>query len=216
MEPTALLSLESIPNELRQLPQWVCWRYEKRKGKRTKIPYCAHNGRQASATDPKTWCSFDAAVNVTDRDGIYDGIGFVLSESDPYCGIDIDDCLDEQGNFVWGQDVVHAFDTYTEISPSGRGVKLFLLGRKPPGARSRAKGTGTERRQVAGSLRQVPLLHGDWTRARRRPARHPPTGKRPSNRSARAGGPAATQSLHTSNWRRPTGAEPDAWRRCCG
>lgn len=142
MEPTALLSLESIPNELRQLPQWVCWRYEKRKGKRTKIPYCAHNGRQASATDPKTWCSFDAAVNVTDRDGIYDGIGFVLSESDPYCGIDIDDCLDEQGNFVWGQDVVHAFDTYTEISPSGRGVKLFLLGRKPPGARSRARGQG--------------------------------------------------------------------------
>jgi hypothetical protein len=142
MEPVARPIVESIPDELRQFPQWVCWRYEERKGKRTKVPFCAQNGGPASSTDPQTWCSFTGVLNALQRNEIYNGIGFVLSDSDPYCGIDIDDCLDELGDLVWGQDVVEMFDTYTEISPSGRGVKLFLRGKKPPEARSRIKGLG--------------------------------------------------------------------------
>lgn len=63
MEPIARPIVESIPDELCQLPQWVCWRYEERKGKRTKVPYCAQNGGLASSTDPQTWCSFTGVLN---------------------------------------------------------------------------------------------------------------------------------------------------------
>ena len=144
MESAVNPNVESIPNELKQLPQWVCWKYEERKGKRTKVPYNAQNGRQASSTDSKTWCSLTGVLNVCQRNETYAGIGFVFSESDPYCGIDMDDCLDDKGEFTWGRDIVDWLDTYTEVSPSGRGVKLIMQGRKPDDARSRIKGFGAD------------------------------------------------------------------------
>ena len=39
----------SVPQALKDLDQWVCWRYEQRNGKRTKPPYSArgvHSKRQ--------------------------------------------------------------------------------------------------------------------------------------------------------------------------
>ena len=42
---------EQIPAELRELDQWVCWRFEERKGKETKIPINAATGQEADCTD---------------------------------------------------------------------------------------------------------------------------------------------------------------------
>ena len=74
----------------------------------------------------------------------YAGIGFVLADSDPFCGIDFDDCLDESNNLIWGEDLIRWLGTYTEISPSGRGVKLFLRGIKPSSARCTKRGMGAD------------------------------------------------------------------------
>jgi YHS domain-containing protein len=60
----------------------------------------------------------------------YTGIGFVFRESDPYCGVDLDECLDENGNWLWGEDLVRWLRSYSEVSPSGRGVKLILRAKK--------------------------------------------------------------------------------------
>lgn len=106
-------ALERIPQELRQLPQWVLWRYEEREGKRTKVPYRADDsGRKASSTDRGTWATFEAALY---RAGIADGIGFVFSEDDPYCGVDLDLELPEAGRGA----IAHKLASYTEESVSG-------------------------------------------------------------------------------------------------
>lgn len=160
--PTANVDVQSIPACLRGLPQWVCWRYEERDGRETKCPYDAWNpGHRASSTDPTTWTTVEDAIEAASG---YDGIGFVFSPDDPFCGIDLDDCLNEAGRQIWGADFVPWLDTYTEISPSGRGLKLVLRGRKPSGARcSRRNVEGQGKVEVYDSGRFFTITGQRWT-----------------------------------------------------
>ena len=131
-------TLEHIPAELRERPQWVGWRQELRAGKSTKVPVNAHTGELASSTDPSTWSSFDDAVTAVERHGC-DGVGFVFSESDPYAGVDLDDCRDGDGTLSRvASEIVEALGTYTEVSPSGEGLHAILRGSMPVGARKQA------------------------------------------------------------------------------
>jgi hypothetical protein len=134
--------IENVPQCLCDRPQWVCWRYVERDGRRTKVPIDAHTGRSASATDRATWATFEVAHEAYLRSDNLAGIGFVFTKDDPFAGVDLDRCLDEQGEFIWGKDVVDEFSTYGEVSPSGKGVKLFLQGTKPAFARCRRDGFG--------------------------------------------------------------------------
>jgi hypothetical protein len=128
-----------VPTELRGLPQWLVWRAEGRDSKPRKVPYNATTARRASTTDSSTWATFDEAVTAY-RKSDYSGIGFVFSEGDPFCGVDLDDCLDDEGNLApETRKIVERLDTYTEISPSGRGVKLFLRAKLPPGGNRKGK-----------------------------------------------------------------------------
>ena len=76
-----MLIPENVPACLRERPQWVVWRYEKRHGRETKVPYCPKSGRRASSADPSTWTSFTDAVAAYARGG-YDGIGYVFLTDD--------------------------------------------------------------------------------------------------------------------------------------
>lgn len=140
--PEPKLPIENIPQCLRDLPQWVCWRYVERGGKRTKVPIDARTGRSASATDAATWATFEVAHEAYLRAEHLAGVGFVFTKDDPFAGIDLDRCLDEQGEFIWGKNIVDEFSTYAEVSPSGKGVKLFLQGAKLASARCRRDGFG--------------------------------------------------------------------------
>lgn len=132
--------LPTVPGELKARPQWVNWRSERRGGKPTKVPYAPTTGRRASTTDASTWAGFDAALRAWRRGDGYDGVGFVFSNSDPYCGVDLDDCLDDAGDLATAaMKIVQRLDSYTEISPSGRGLKLFLRGTLPPGGNRKGK-----------------------------------------------------------------------------
>jgi len=133
-----------VPQPLRDLAQWVVWRYEKANGKPTKVPYDPTFGRAASTVDRKSWGAYEQACRSA-KAGQYDGIGFVFTPDDPYCGMDLDDCLDEQGHFIWGREIIEAFPTYAEVSPSGRGVKLFFIGRKPDNTDCKINGQGPDR-----------------------------------------------------------------------
>lgn len=133
------LDLRRIPERLREIARWVLWRYVTRKGKRTKVPCSAIDGRAASATDPATWSTFDEAVTAFEKGG-FDGIGFVFSPDDGLCGIDLDNCIGQSGELEpWARGIVDRVATYTEVSPSGRGVKLFAVAKLPPGRRRRDK-----------------------------------------------------------------------------
>lgn len=122
---------DKIPLVLRNRPQWIVWKHTARSGKPTKVPYQV-NGSEAKANDPSTWTSFEQAFACYERGG-YEGPGFEFSEGDPFCGIDLDGCRDpKSGEFAaWAKEIIRALDTYTEVSPSGTGAKLFLGGKLP-------------------------------------------------------------------------------------
>ena len=62
-----------------------------------------------------------------------DGVGFVFTPDDPYCGVDLDDCLEpDTGEARLGVDeVIDSLRSYAEISPSGRGIKAIVRATKP-------------------------------------------------------------------------------------
>ncbi|MCC6660673.1 MAG: AAA family ATPase [Phycisphaerales bacterium] len=117
-------NVTAIPSDLRSLPQWVVWQAPK------KIPYTPGTGQPASSGDPATWRTFGEATACYEAGG-YAGIGFVFTPGDPYCGIDLDDCLDVGGipyPKAWA--MIEKLGSYAEISPSGRGVKVIARARK--------------------------------------------------------------------------------------
>jgi len=136
--------VQNAPPALRALPQWVCWRYETVRGRDTKVPYDPNEPfARARSNEPATWSTFERALERFRKDGRFCGLAFNFSEDDPFAGIDLDDCLDPlSGEFIWGRDVVEAFGSYTEVSPSGRGVKTFIRGRMPSDARHVVKQMG--------------------------------------------------------------------------
>lgn len=129
--------LSNIPDELKRLNNWCVWKFEKRNGKRTKIPFNAETGEFAKSNDKSTWSSYETAVNAQ---GV-DGIGFFFEP--PYLGIDIDDIDDDLHRFKQGDKLDNivsefneAFKSYTEVSPSGNGLHIIVKG-KIPGSRRR-------------------------------------------------------------------------------
>ncbi len=129
------LDPNAVPAVLRERSQWVAWRYVLRKEgvKPTKVPY-QPNGEPAKSDDPSTWVSFDEAVAAWRADPSLAGIGYVFSADDPFTGIDLDRSVVDGQLIPGARAIVDAFATFTEVSPSGQGVKLILIGRKPEGA----------------------------------------------------------------------------------
>ena len=121
-----------IPEELKARPQWVAWRLEERDGDLTKVPYTPLTDRKASSTDLLTWGGFEEALAAF-RKGQRDGIGFVFSSGDPYCGIDLDGCRKPASGELaaWAEEIVDSLDGYAEVSPSGEGVHVIVRGKTP-------------------------------------------------------------------------------------
>lgn len=138
MTQSASIRPENIPAELQALRQWVCWRREVKAGKPTKVPYQV-NGRKASTTNPATWNTFAEVLAALPK---FDGIGIALAGD--LAGIDIDHCIDELGR---GSDLAYSIvgrmNSYTEVSPSGTGIRVFFWGKLPPGGRKET-GKGVE------------------------------------------------------------------------
>jgi hypothetical protein len=70
--------------------------------------------------------------------GQADGIGFVLTDDDPYTCIDLDRCRDPETGVVElrARAIVENLNSYTEISPSGTGLHAWVEG-TIPGKRNR-------------------------------------------------------------------------------
>lgn len=119
-------TISSIPRVLVERQQWVCWRWELRKGKWTKPPINARTGGHADNTDPATWCDFTTACTYALAHDY--GIGFVFAEDDPFTGIDLDECRDPQTGSIaaWAVAIIRHTASYSEVSPSQTGVKIIV------------------------------------------------------------------------------------------
>jgi hypothetical protein len=127
------MQIENIPHELTSYAAWVVWRYKQNAGgsKPQKVPY-GRNGKQADVMNAETWLDYAEAVSKFNS-GDYDGLGFVLSEADPFTFIDID-ASDEDGAAARGDALLSAFGhSYIELSPSGTGHHIIVKASVPGG-----------------------------------------------------------------------------------
>lgn len=126
---------DNIPAELKALRQWVCYRIEERHGKPTKIPYRTDRaGRgNAKSNDSSTWHTYEEVVEAFGKPrNRFDGIGFVLSESDPYVFIDLDHVVSDAGDIQpWARELIERIQSYTELSQSGTGIHIIARAKKP-------------------------------------------------------------------------------------
>lgn len=130
--PTVHFAPDSVPAELRELNQWVTWGYRERDGRRTKVPVSPRTGIPVDHLDLDNQRRFEEAVRFLASPYV-DGIGFVFTAEDPYAGVDLDGVIDpETGEIAdWAQEIIERLDSYTEISPSGTGVKIVVRGALP-------------------------------------------------------------------------------------
>lgn len=144
------MSISQNLEELKTLNQWVnyirIWNATKKDGRGgyDKPPINPFTLRDARNIDPAHWTTYDqAAGNIgktaTHRDTKHrddqgdapiirkpvEGVGLIVAGG--YCGVDLDDVIDEKGNLApFAAAIVDRLDTYTEISPSGKGLHLIL------------------------------------------------------------------------------------------
>ncbi len=117
----------------------MVWRRDSKTGRKplinpaTKKRY--DKGQSAAVDDPATWGSYDEAVAAKKRLEV-DGIGFVFTADDSYCGIDLDKCIGmEPERAAWAAGIVRAVGSYTELSPSGRGLHILVRATLPEDGR---------------------------------------------------------------------------------
>lgn len=134
---------EQIPQELKALPNWICWDAvpDEKRGKIKKVPINALTGGGAMSNNPSTWCDFDTAVRASEK---HSGIGFMFGGC-PYFGVDIDGKEEELEAYQRGEngniisEFISTLQSYTEISQSGKGIHIICRGKLPK--RGRRKGS---------------------------------------------------------------------------
>ena len=141
IKPTSIpVDFANIPETLKRLNLWVVWAYVWKDGRWTKLPfqpvmaskkYRAKTGwalYAAKSNDPSTWSDYETvAAFHKQHPTLTDGIGVMLQEG--LLGVDLDKCRDKVTGEVseWALDLVRRGDSYTEVSPSGTGLKMFMM-----------------------------------------------------------------------------------------
>lgn len=154
-----------IPRALIDIDHWVCWKLQRDKnGKPTKVPKSPHGG-PGSSTNPTTWGTFaeaelervrrrydgigfvlwkgrapDTHLNPKDRHAGCPGVDarhFMPGDppADDIVGVDMDHCLNGSGAKAWASESVVLLDSYSEVTPSGEGLRVFARGALPAGDR---------------------------------------------------------------------------------
>lgn len=114
-------------SDIKKEKRWVVWSLEEVNGRQTKVPYSI-TGKRASSTDEATWTIYEKAKAASE---FFSGIGVVFTPAQTLLGIDIDHVLSPKGVLEHADKgaiakLIQDARTYTEISPSGTGLHLYL------------------------------------------------------------------------------------------
>ncbi|MEA4804791.1 AAA family ATPase [Acetobacterium wieringae] len=135
---------ENIPKDLKKLPQWVGYT-------ENKVPINPGTLYGAKANAPDTWSTYDDAVMSIGLIGTYTkdkkpvkemivGVGFEFNHND-IVGIDLDHVIDADGNLhEKAESIYQRLNSYTEISPSGTGLHIFVYGDIPVKGKNKRNG----------------------------------------------------------------------------
>lgn len=114
---------ENLPVYLREHGLFCLWRYEDQDGRRAKVPYNPNRpGSRGDSSNRKAFASLDKAIAAAAG---FDGLG--VGVFDEIAGIDIDHCLKNGALSPLAQNIVDRMNCYTEVSPSGEGLRLLFL-----------------------------------------------------------------------------------------
>lgn len=143
--PSTRFHEDQIPVRLRDEGRWLLWQPERDgAGRMTKVPInpnapswarrkdseeARKARRRGSSTNPDTWTEFCVATKIAHREG--HGIGFAV-EGSGLVGIDLDHVVLDDGSLKpWARGIVAQVASYTEVSPSGDGLRIFAEGTIP-------------------------------------------------------------------------------------
>ena len=108
----------TIPPDLKHLPQWLGFKDTKA----PRVPFGTYH--LASYTNPDAHSDYETALAAVANDHL-DGVGIAVTEFDPFVVVDLDGCIDDDGDLTeFAQEIVDDLDTYTEVSNSGKGLHL--------------------------------------------------------------------------------------------
>jgi putative DNA primase/helicase len=131
-------------DDLKSQPRWVCYTAKK-------IPVDAKSGRNASSTDSSTWTTHDEAEKAVGKYNTV-GVGFVLT-GDGIVGIDLDACLTSMPDgsvkpSSVAKQALYLTESYSEISPSGKGLHIIGTAKIPEGSRLKGRTTGGDKVEI--------------------------------------------------------------------
>ena len=134
--PTSTSKLPDALAALAEYDQFIVWRSEPQAngGKPRKVPLNPETLTAANPHDPAHWMNADVAFPFVELLGADYGVGFVLTENDPFFCLDIDDCLgpDNQWSPLSQQLIQQLPGAAVEVSHSGRGLHIWGTSRPMP------------------------------------------------------------------------------------
>jgi len=129
-------TFEYVPEELKQRQQWLCYRIDG-DDKIPKAPRWTVDGdlhvKNIGVRSNDEWTDYRTAsefVQETEQklppEESLDGVGFVLTEDDPYVFVDLDHHIEEGEISDFAQEWLDELDGWTEQSSSGDGLHIFV------------------------------------------------------------------------------------------
>lgn len=105
---------------LKSKNRWIC-----HKGKVPKMPILTDQANCSGDYYETAGTTYEKAAEAKDKWG-YDGLGILLGQG--LIGVDLDHCIKDSKLSDFAMEVIKQLDSYTEISPSGKGVHILLYG----------------------------------------------------------------------------------------
>jgi hypothetical protein len=125
--------LDNVPGELRELVRWVPWKVQRNNaGQFKKVP-CNADGYPVDCNKPVNWLTFAQARGIVrNKPSVFGGVGLCFAPDadgklSGYVAWDLDACRDPGADQVaqWAIKIENALNTYTELSPSGTGLRII-------------------------------------------------------------------------------------------
>jgi len=126
------VTVDGIPASMLDTPRWAPWRavWNAKKEKYEKIPHRADRVQSGlSNKSSKGWCAFHVAMAAYLKNpDLFAGVGYLMTGAHDLVAVDLDHCVQDGEIAPWAAEVVAKLDSYTEVSPSGRGLRVMIEG----------------------------------------------------------------------------------------
>jgi len=122
----------NVPDYLRSGFSWLCFEFQTapNRDRVRKVPIDPETGQYASYKDPAAWGTLEEAIAGCARFHA-DGVGYAFMHYANIVGLDLDNCRNPATGEIdqWARDIIREANSYSEVTPSGTGVRVFIDGK---------------------------------------------------------------------------------------